>query len=88
MMFYFFDTRVKCEGMSKESEYLIKQCIVWSVLDHVNGWLPGITLEYGNGLNDRAGHGLAGHMAYAWFMMERSGQQMQRTGKIFSVKGF
>ena len=65
MMFYFFDTRVKCEGMSKESEYLIKQCIVWSVLDHVNGWLPGITLEYGNGLNDGAGHGLAGHMAYA-----------------------
>lgn len=65
MMFYFFDTQVKCEGMTKESEYLIKQCIVWSVLDHVNGWLPGITLEYGNGLNDGAGHGLAGHMAHA-----------------------
>lgn len=65
MMFYFFDTKVKCSGMSSADEYLIKQCIVWSVLDNVNGWLPGISIEYGNNVNDALGHGLSGHMAYA-----------------------
>lgn len=51
--------------MSSADEYLIKQCIVWSVLDNVNGWLPGISIEYGNNVNDALGHGLSGHMAYA-----------------------
>ena len=31
----------------------------------MNGWLPGISIEYGNNVNDALGHGLSGHMAYA-----------------------
>ncbi len=65
MMMYYYDTWVKCGGTSSVDDYLIKQCIVWSVLSKVNGWLDGITLAYGNGVLDGEGHYLSGHLATA-----------------------
>lgn len=67
MMFYYFDNYVDCGGLSNGNKYCIKQCIVWSVLDKVNGWLPGITLEYGNGMTDGKGHAIAGHVGTALY---------------------
>ena len=65
MMFYYFDTQIKCAGMSNADIYLIRQCLLWSVLNAVNGWMPGITLAYGNGMTDAMGHGLASHLGAA-----------------------
>lgn len=65
MMFYYFDNYVKCSGMSDADIYLMKQCVLWTVLDKVNGWMSGITLEYGNGMTDGLGHALAEHLGSA-----------------------
>ena len=65
MMLYYYETWGRCGGTTSENDYLIEQCLVWSVLCKVNGWLPGITLTYGNGILDGNGDYLSGHLASA-----------------------
>ncbi len=65
MMLYYYDTWINCGGTSSVDNYLIKQCIIWSVLCNVNGWLSGITLEYGNNQADANGHYLSDHLGTA-----------------------
>lgn len=93
MMLYYFDTYVKCGGMSEADVYLIKQCVVWSVLNHVNGWLSGIALEYGNGMNDTLGHSLASHLGNAvyegasWAADEENRKDFRCSGVIMKGNG-
>ncbi len=62
MMMYYYDEYIKCGGTSWVDDYLIKQCIVWSVVNDVRQFIPGITLEYGNATLDGKGHYLSDHL--------------------------
>lgn len=35
-------------SFTSSQDYFFKQILVWEVLNEVNGWYPGITLEFGN----------------------------------------
>lgn len=93
MMFYYFDTNVKCNGMSDADIYLMKQCMLWSVLNPINGWMQGITLEYGNGMQDGLGHWLADHLGGAiwegasWAADSENRRDFQCSGVIMKGNG-
>lgn len=50
--------------LSHKDDYMIKQCIVWLVLNEVHGWYPGCNIEYGNGVTDAGGDSVLSHFRY------------------------
>ena len=50
--------------LSHKDDYMIKQCIVWLVMNEVYGWYPGCYIEYGNGVTDAGGDSVLSHFRY------------------------
>ncbi len=67
MMLYYFDNYVDCSSFTAGQRYLIRQCVIWSVVNEFWGLNPGCTIEFGNGMKDAAGHDIAGHTATALY---------------------
>ncbi len=87
MMMYYYDEYIKCGGTSWVDDYLIKQCIVWSVVNDVRQFIPGITLEYGNATLDGKGHYLSDHLGTAlYYGAQWAADSANR--KCFTCRGY
>ena len=56
---YYYDHVYDHSTHNYRHQYMIRQCLIWNVLNYINGWYPGATIEYGNGMKDDGGYWLA-----------------------------
>ena len=59
---YYYDNVYQYPHHNYKDKYMIRQCLIWNVLNYVNQWYPGATIEYGNGKVDDAGNNLSDSM--------------------------
>lgn len=60
-MFYYYDEN-KCNGVSSNYDYLLKQCAVWWIMNEVHHWYGDmIQIETGNSVACGNGHWISTH---------------------------
>ena len=60
-MFYYYDEN-KCNGVSSNYDYLLKQCAVWWIMNEVHHWYGDmIRIETGNSVACGNGHWISTH---------------------------
>lgn len=60
-MFYYYDKN-KCNGVSSNYDYLLKQCAVWWIMNEVHHWYGDmVQIETGNNVACGNGHWISAH---------------------------